>query len=282
MSGRILEGRPIAAEILRAVGGRVDALRARGVVPQLAFVTVGDSPPAQMYAARLEKLATRVAIAVTRRALAGDVGLAALDAAVSELNEDSGIDGIVVQMPLPDHLTSADLSAIIDPRKDVDGITIENSGRLYLDLPGRAASTAVAMMDILDHADVDPTGQHAVVVGRSNVVGHPLAELLLHRDATVTVTHRRTRDLDSFTRRAEILLVAAGEPHLIAPDMISPGVVIVDAGINVTPKGVVGDVDFEGCLPVARAITPVPGGVGPVNNAVLLRNVVDSAEQRLG
>jgi methylenetetrahydrofolate dehydrogenase (NADP+)/methenyltetrahydrofolate cyclohydrolase len=136
------------------------------------------------------------------------------------------------------------------------------------------------MMQILDWSGANPTGRHAVVVGRSNVVGHPVTELLLHRDATVTVTHRQTDDLGHYTRQADILMVAAGEPRLIRPGMIKPGVVIVDAGINVTPGGVVGDVDFEACKDLAAAITPVPGGVGPVTNAVLLRNLVHSAEHR--
>jgi methylenetetrahydrofolate dehydrogenase (NADP+)/methenyltetrahydrofolate cyclohydrolase len=199
---------------------------------------------------------------------------------IAALNADAAVDGILVQMPLPDHLNISDLSPVIDPHKDVDGITVRNAGRLYLGLPGQAPSTALAMMQILDWSGHNPTGKHAVVVGRSNVVGHPVTELLLHRDATVTVTHRQTDDLGQYTRQADILLVAAGEPHLIGEHMIKPGVVVVDAGINVTPDGVMGDVDFEACRERASAITPVPGGVGPVTNAVLLRNVVHSAEHR--
>jgi methylenetetrahydrofolate dehydrogenase (NADP+)/methenyltetrahydrofolate cyclohydrolase len=153
---------------------------------------------------------------------------------------------------------------------------------LYLEMPGQVPSTALAMTHILHVSGIDPMGAHAVVVGRSKVVGHPVAELLLQSDATVTVVHRATRDLAAVTREADILMVGAGEPHLIKADMVKPGVVIVDAGINVTESGVVGDVDFDACREVARAITPVPGGVGPVTNAILLRNLVDSAEQRLG
>ncbi|GAC1404872.1 MAG: bifunctional methylenetetrahydrofolate dehydrogenase/methenyltetrahydrofolate cyclohydrolase [Chloroflexota bacterium] len=281
MSARILDGKIIANKILDSVRERTLILRRHSIEPHLVFVTVGNSAPAQMYANRLEKLANRCGICMSRRELAEDVSLSNLDAEVADINSDEALDGLIVQMPLPDHLTSADLSAIIDPRKDVDGITVQNAGKLYLGIPGPVASTATAMMEILFASGIDPLGCHAVVVGRSHVVGHPVAELLLARDATVTVTHRATRNLGEMTRRADILMVGAGEPHLITPDMIRPGVVIVDAGINVTPDGLVGDVDFAGCLPFASALSPVPGGVGPVTNVVLLRNVVNSAEQRL-
>jgi methylenetetrahydrofolate dehydrogenase (NADP+)/methenyltetrahydrofolate cyclohydrolase len=209
-----------------------------------------------------------------------DISHRDLQCEIAALNQDHAVDGILVQMPLPEHLSIADLSPVIDPHKDVDGITVHNAGRLYLGLSGQAPSTALAMMQILDWSGNNPTGRHAVVVGRSNVVGHPVTELLLHRDATVTVTHRQTDDLGHYTRQADILMVAAGEPRLIEEHMIKPGVVIVDAGINVMPDGVVGDVDFEACAAKAAAITPVPGGVGPVTNAVLLRNLVHSAEHR--
>ena len=282
MTARILDGRKIAGAILAEVGERTAALRAQGVCPHLVFVMLGASPPAEMYAGRLERLASRAGIDMSRRLLPEDVTLAQLDAVVAEINADDALDGLIVQMPLPDHLTSADLSTIIDPRKDVDGIPVHNAGCLYLGIPAPFASTGIAMMEICDAAGIDPYGKHAVVVGRSNVVGHPIAELLLQRDATVTVAHRATRDLAQVTRLAEILMVGAGEPGLIAPDMIQPGVAIVDAGINVTESGLVGDVQFDACLPIASAITPVPGGVGPVTNVILLRHVVDSAEQRLG
>jgi methylenetetrahydrofolate dehydrogenase (NADP+)/methenyltetrahydrofolate cyclohydrolase len=265
-----------------SVRGRCDELRARQVHPQLTFVTIGDSRPAQIYVNRLRKLGEPAGIAVSTLPLPGDVSLADLDRAVEGLNADNAVDGIIVQMPLPLHLTYADIARIIDPRKDVDGITVHSGGLLYLGLPGHPPSTASAMLHILDAIDVSPTGMDTVVVGRSNVVGHPVAELLLERDATVTVTHRQTRNLALHTRRADILMMGAGAPHLITAEMIKPGVVIVDAGINPTPDGVVGDVDFAACEPIAGAITPVPGGVGPVTNVVLLRNLVSSAEQRGG
>lgn len=281
MSARVLDGRAIAAEVLSVVSERVSVLRGRGIAPQLCFVTIGHSAPAQMYAKRLEKQAARAGIVVTRRELAEDVSLSELDRTVAALNDSPEVDGILVQMPLPEHLTAAELAVIVHPRKDVDGITTENAGRLYLGLPGPVPSTALAMMQIVRHADIPLDGRHAVIVGRSNVVGHPVAELLVECDATVTITHRRTRDLAAMTRQADLLIVGAGSPHLITAEMIQPGVAIIDAGINATPEGTVGDVDFAGCAPIASAITPVPGGVGPVTNIVLLRNVVDSAERRL-
>lgn len=280
MTARILYGRPIAAGIMEDVRVRVEALRRCDITPHLAFIMLGHSAEAEMYAGRLERLARPAGIDMTRTVLPADVTLAELDRAVTLLNDDDAIDGILVQMPLPPHLTYEDLSAIILPRKDVDGITVENAGRLYLGLRSGVASTAMAMMDILDYAGVDPFRKHAVVIGRSQVVGHPVAELLLHRDATVTVAHRQTPDIRVLTRLADVVFVGAGEPGLVTADMVRPGAVIIDAGINVTADGVVGDVDFQGCLSVAAAITPVPGGVGPVTNAVLLRHVVDSAEQR--
>lgn len=281
MTTALLEGKPVAAGVLAALAERVLALRRRGIAPHLAFVMIGESPPAEVYIHRLERLAGRVDADVSRVQLPAEVSVAELERTLDGLNHDAEIDGILVQMPLPDHLHPADLSGVIDPRKDVDGVTVQNVGRLYLGIEGQAPPTALAMMEMLRVAGVCPTGKHAVVVGRSNVVGHPVTELLLQQDATVTVTHRQTADLGAITRQAEILMVGAGEAGLIRGSMVSRGVVIIDAGINVTDSGVVGDVAFEECLPVASAITPVPGGVGPVTNAMLLRNLIDSTERRI-
>lgn len=279
MTAELIDGRVVAARLFESIGCRATALHKRGIVPHLAFVLLGKSRPARVYASRIEKLALPLGIQVTRRQLPGDATLSALEREVGALNADSAVDGILVQMPLPEHLVGTHLSSIIDQRKDVDGITIQNAGRLYLGLPGHPPSTASAILHILVEAGVAMAGRHAVVVGRSNIVGHPVAELLLNRDATVTVTHRQTRDLAASTRLADILVVAAGSVGLITPSMLAPGVVIVDAGINVTDTGIVGDVDPE-CREVASLMTPVPGGVGPVTNAVLLRGVVESAERR--
>jgi methylenetetrahydrofolate dehydrogenase (NADP+)/methenyltetrahydrofolate cyclohydrolase len=231
-----------------------------------------------MYRDRLERLGRRSGIQVESCRLAGDSSAGDLESKVIELGADDTVHGIIVQTPLPPAMAGANLATVVDPRKDVDGVALENAGLLYLGLPARAPSTAVAMIEILDSYSIDPAGTRTVVLGRSKVVGHPAAELLLHRHATVTIAHSRTRDLSSITRQADILFAAVGRAHLVTPDMIREGVVIVDAGINVVDGRPVGDADYDGCKEVASAITPVPGGVGPVTNAVLLRSVVDCAE----
>lgn len=279
MTAIIIDGREIASRLRASLRCRVDVLKRQGILPHLAFVMLGNSRPARVYASRIEKLAAPLGIQVSKRELPGDVTFSMLEREVGALNADSAVDGILVQMPLPEHLMETHLSSIIDQRKDVDGITIQNAGRLYLGLPGHPPSTASAILHILAEAGVGIARHHAVIVGRSSIVGHPVAELLLNLNATVTVTHRQTRDLAAATRLADILVVAAGAAALITPCMISAGVVIIDAGINVTDSGVVGDVD-EACVDVASLMTPVPGGVGPVTNAVLLRGVVESAEHR--
>jgi methylenetetrahydrofolate dehydrogenase (NADP+)/methenyltetrahydrofolate cyclohydrolase len=242
---------------------------------------IGESPPARVYAGRLARLGDKVGVTVGRTLLPADVALPELESTLETLSADDAVDGILVQMPLPNHLHGADLSRVLVHRKDVDGITVLNAGHLYLGVPGHYPPTAVAMMELLRESGVQAAGRRAVVVGRSNVVGHPVAELLLHADATVIVTHRQTKHLSELTCQAEILMVGAGEPGLIQGDMVSPGAVVIDAGINVTDNGVVGDVDEGTVSPRAAALTPVPGGVGPVTNAIVLRHVVDSAESRL-
>jgi methylenetetrahydrofolate dehydrogenase (NADP+) / methenyltetrahydrofolate cyclohydrolase len=280
VTARVLDGKAIAAEVVEGVKERVAALVRRGIQPCLTFVMIGDSPPTQLYATRLEKLAARAGIQFVRHLLPEGTTVEQLEQEIATVSADPATDGVLVQMPLPAALLGARVSALIDPIKDVDGVTIENAGRLYLGLPGQTPSTAAAIMQTLESSGIEVLGKHAVVVGRSKIVGHPVAELLLWKHATITVTHTRTRDLGSFTRRAEIIIAAAGKPALLTADMVTPGAVIIDAGTNVTESGLVGDVDFAGCKEVASAITPVPGGIGPVTNAVLIRHVIDSADQR--
>ncbi len=281
MVAAILDGRAISADVLASLHDRVARLVSRHIHPTMCFVAIGDSAPARMYLSRLQRLGARVGIGVESLSLDAGVSRESLQEEIARLNTASDVDGILIQMPLPDHLTLGDVSALVDPRKDVDGVTVLNAGKLYLGMPGHVPSTALAMICILEASGAQVKGAHAVVVGRSNVVGHPLSEILLHADATVTLVHRATKDLASLTRQADILMVGAGSPNLIRADMIKPGVVIVDAGINEVGTGIAGDVDFEGCRGIAAAITPVPGGVGPVTNAMILRNLVESAEQRI-
>ncbi|MGH2447026.1 MAG: bifunctional 5,10-methylenetetrahydrofolate dehydrogenase/5,10-methenyltetrahydrofolate cyclohydrolase [Chloroflexota bacterium] len=277
MPARLLDGRKIAQSILD--DGRHRAQKLPGLPPRLAVVLIGDSPPAQVYATQLAKLGGRSGVEVSRLQLGGNMSIDELQAQVAALNADRAVDGILIQMPLPEHLVSVSLDGMVDGRKDVDGITVQNAGRLYLGLPGQRPSTAVAIMDILQRSGVVLEGAHAVVVGRSPVVGHPVAEMLLATHASVTILHRRSPDLQAFTVLADVLVVAAGAPGLISPGMVKPGAVVVDAGITSTDEGFVGDVQ-SAVAEVASALTPVPGGVGPVTTAVLLRAVIDSAEQR--
>lgn len=278
MTARLLDGRVLSDAVLSSVSERVDRLRNWRSAPGLVFVMLGDSPPARVYAGRLKKLGERVGIGVRRVQLPDDVSVDEFEETIAELNRDDSVDGVLVQMPLPEGLQNAGLSDLLSFRKDVDGITVLNAGHLYLGLPGHYPPTAVAMMELLHESGVSPEGRRAVVVGRSNVVGHPVAELLLHGHASVSVTHRHTPNLGEFTRSADILMVGAGEPRLITGDMVKPGAVVIDAGINVTEVGVVGDVDASAVEARAAALTAVPGGVGPVTNAILLRHVTDSAE----
>ncbi|HZU12757.1 MAG TPA: bifunctional 5,10-methylenetetrahydrofolate dehydrogenase/5,10-methenyltetrahydrofolate cyclohydrolase [Chloroflexota bacterium] len=282
MTGTILEGRTVADSIAVDLAGRAARLAEQGHRPALLFVSIGNSGPARLYASRLRRLSGRVGVAMTEHALPGDVPTSAFEEAIVASNEDRATDGILVQMPLPPQLGDTDLSGLISPRKDIDGITVANAGRLYLGVPGRRPPTALAMMALLQASGVSATGSKAVVIGRSNVVGHPVAELLLQQDATVTVTHRGTPDLAAETRTADVLMVGAGEPGLVRAHMVKAGAVVIDAGITVTEHGVVGDVAFDEVLPLVRAITPVPGGVGPITTAMLLHNVVESAEEGLG
>jgi methylenetetrahydrofolate dehydrogenase (NADP+)/methenyltetrahydrofolate cyclohydrolase len=279
LTALVLDGRPIAARVLAELSSRSRALERRGIRPKLVIVSVGESAPARMYRRRLEKLGGRNGILVEAQRLLEEASVVDLEREVAKLSADESVHGIVVQMPLPPGMASADLATLVDPRKDVDGVAVENAGRLYLGLPARVPSTAVAMLEMVDSHGIDPAGKRAVVVGRSRVVGHAVAELLLHRNATVTIAHSKTPDLASVTRQAEILFAAVGKARLVTPEMIREGVVIIDAGINVVEGQPVGDVDFDGCVEKASAITPVPGGVGPVTNAVLLRSVVECAEQ---
>ncbi|HZS94046.1 MAG TPA: bifunctional 5,10-methylenetetrahydrofolate dehydrogenase/5,10-methenyltetrahydrofolate cyclohydrolase [Chloroflexota bacterium] len=280
MTAQILDGNEIARRVRTDVQVRSEELRQRGVVPSLAFVRIGESAPAEVYVRRLERLAKHAGIEMMTLVLPEEIAAEEFGPELAALDSDPRIDGIIVQMPLPVRLRGVPIGELIDVRKDVDGATIHNAGRLYLGLPGQRPSTALAIVEVLDASGTEISGSDAVIVGRSPVAGHPAAELLLARNATITVTHRSTQALAGHIRRADIVIAAAGAPRLIRGDMIKPGATVVDAGINVTPDGIVGDVDFDSAVQTAGAITPVPGGVGPVTNAVLLRNVVESAERR--
>jgi methylenetetrahydrofolate dehydrogenase (NADP+)/methenyltetrahydrofolate cyclohydrolase len=279
MSARLLDGRDLASHLRRELLHRVERLSdpESGRAPALAILRDRSSEPAAVYAASLERAAR--AIGVETRLLEGSHA-DELEPALAELNEDEDVAGIVIAQPFADARAGRRLVERIDPARDVDGATPTNAGRLARGEPAFVPATALAVIALLEAAEVEIAGRRAVIVGRSAVVGRPVASLLLARDATVVICHRSTRNLARETRRAEVLVAAAGVPGLIRPEMVNRSAVIVDCGINAVDGRIVGDVDFDRVSPVVRAITPVPGGVGPVTPMMVLRQTVESAERR--
>lgn len=276
MPARMLDGREMAAAV-RSDLVRLAAVRTAqlGHAPGLAIVRVGNDPASVVYTRRLVQQAERIGVAPREVQLPDTSDDEHLRASLRALNDNATVQGILMQLPLPPHLSQRSVAETIDATKDVDGISLRSAGDLFLHLPTFVPSTCAAVMEILDRAGVPLAGHRAVVVGASNVVGKPLAFMLLHRDATVTVCNRATRDLAGWTRQADILVVAAGQPGLVTGEMVRPGATVVDVGINVLPDGeVVGDVDQETVREVAGALTPVPGGIGPLTNLMLLKHLV--------
>jgi methylenetetrahydrofolate dehydrogenase (NADP+) / methenyltetrahydrofolate cyclohydrolase len=278
---QILDGKVVAAKVLAAVAEGIGALRARGVHPALAVVLVGDDPASKVYVGGKRRACQALGIEARDHLFPQGLAEADLLALIRELNADRSIHGILVQLPLPFGIDEDRVIAAVDPAKDVDGFHPENLGRLLAGMPGVLPCTPAGVIEILAHYGVDLKGAEAVVVGRSRIVGKPLAQLLLGRHATVTVCHTRTRDLATHTQRAEILAVAAGRPAVVTGDMVRSDAVVVDVGVNRLPNGkLVGDVDFATVSPRVRAITPVPGGVGPMTVAMLMRNTLDAARRQ--
>ena len=278
---RALEGGPIAKEIRAAVREDVATFTARhGRPPGLAVVLVGRDAPSVVYLERILKGCAEIGIDGHFVEVSGEATEENVSAAVHRLNEDDAVDGIIVQMPLPRGIRLRAVIDAIDPTKDIDGIHPLNAGLLHLGYDGFLPATAHAAVDILRRSGIPIAGRTAVVIGRSAVVGKPAAFLLLSEDATVTICHRRTENLASHVRGADIVVVAAGRPGLVTGDMLKPGAVVVDVGINVLDGRIVGDVDYESCRHVASAITPVPGGVGPLTNALLLSHLMGAAHAR--
>jgi len=280
---RLLLGKPIAAEIRARVASDVTAFRGRrGYAPALAIVLVGRDAPSAVYLQQILRGCEKAGIDGRLVEIPGRASAAAVRREIERLNADPMVAGIIVQMPLPKRIPLSAVIDTLDPAKDIDGLHPRNAGLLALGYDGFLPTTAHAAVEILKRSGIPLAGRRAVVVGRSNVVGKPAAQLLLRETATVTICHSRTADLARHTRDAEILIVAAGVPGLITGDMLSPGVVVVDVGINVVGDALVGDVDFESASRVASAITPVPGGVGPVTNALLLTHLVRAATSHAG
>ncbi|MCL2438159.1 MAG: bifunctional methylenetetrahydrofolate dehydrogenase/methenyltetrahydrofolate cyclohydrolase FolD [Coriobacteriia bacterium] len=263
-----------AAESVRDFGQRT------GGQIGLAVVLVGDDPASAVYVNMKEQDCAEVGIRTFDHRLSEAATQADLSKLIDDLNTDNSVHGILVQLPLPQHLDEEAIIAQISPEKDVDGFTPENLGRTLRGLDALRACTPLGVMRLLEHYDIDVEGKHAVVVGRSTIVGKPQSLLLLENNATVTICHSRTQDLPAICRQADILVAAAGIPKLLDADYIKPGATVIDVGINRSDDGLVGDVDFEAASHVASAITPVPGGVGPMTRAMLVENTVTAAQKQ--
>jgi methylenetetrahydrofolate dehydrogenase (NADP+) / methenyltetrahydrofolate cyclohydrolase len=275
---RLLQGAPIAAGLRARVKTEIAAFRRRhGFTPTLAVLFVGRDAPSAVYLQQILRSCRNVGAVGRTVQLPAAVTAAQVRHEIELLNADPLVSGIIVQMPLPRRIPLRAVIDTIDPSKDIDGLHPFNAGLMTLGYEGFLPATAQAAVEILKRSGYTLEGRHAVVVGRSNVVGKPAALLLLREHCTVTICHTRTRDLARRTRQADVLVVAAGRPGLISGAMIKRGALVVDVGINVVPEGLVGDVDFAGARAVAAAITPVPGGVGPVTNAILLQHLLRAA-----
>lgn len=274
----IIDGNAVAAAVRERAAARARALLERGVTPCLAVVLVGDDPASASYVRMKERDCAAVGIESRDHRLPAETTQAELDSLIDALNADPSVHGILVQLPLPGHLDAEPVIERISPAKDADGFHPESLGLLVRGLPGFRACTPAGVMEMLRAYDIDPSGMRAVVVGRSTIVGKPMALLLLEANATVTVCHSRTRDLPAVCREADLLVAAIGRPKMIDASYVKPGAVVIDVGINRTEEGIVGDVDFASVEPIASAITPVPGGVGPMTRAMLMVNTVAAAE----
>lgn len=274
---RKLDGKATAALIRQELAGQIEVLRKNhGREPGLAVMLVGDDPASQVYVRNKERACAEVGIRSEGFRLPADVTQEEVEAIIARLNADPGIDGILLQLPLPRGLDSQRCLERIDPSKDVDGFHPVNMGRLTLGLPCLRSCTPAGVMALLAKYDIDVAGKKAVVIGRSNIVGKPVALMLLQANATVSICHSRTAHIADEVRSADIVIAAVGIPHFVTADMVRPGAVVIDVGINRTDQGLVGDCDYAGLESVASAMTPVPGGVGPMTIAQLLVNTVEA------
>jgi methylenetetrahydrofolate dehydrogenase (NADP+)/methenyltetrahydrofolate cyclohydrolase len=276
----VIDGRAVAMGVRERVRGEVVELREQGVTPGLATVLVGDDPASRLYVRRKHEACAEVGFASSNHELDAATPQDELEGLLGELGSDPAIHGILLQLPLPPQIDAAAMTAVIDPLKDVDGLSPVNAGLLAQGRDGLVPCTPAGVMELLRTAGTELRGASAVVIGRSQLVGKPLAALLLGADATVTHCHSRTRDLAAVCRGADVLVAAVGSPHLVNAEMVREGATVIDVGMNRTDAGLVGDVDFEAVSGKARAITPVPGGVGPMTIAMLLSNTAKAA--RLG
>lgn len=278
MSATIIDGKAIAAAVRAETREQIAAWTAGGGArPGLATVLVGEDPASAVYVANKQRGCAEVGVEGFSHELPADTTQERVQALVHELNADPRVSGILLQLPTPEHIDGSHLTTLIDAAKDVDGLTPVSAGLLVKGLPGLRPCTPSGVIELLRRHDVPLSGAEAVVVGRSDLVGKPVAALLLAENATVTICHSRTRNLPEVCRRADVLIAAVGRPEMVAGDWIKPGAAVIDVGINRTDAGLVGDVEFAGAAEVAGLITPVPGGVGPMTIAMLLRNTLQAA-----
>ena len=283
MSAQILDGKALAAEIRSEVKTQVAALAEKGVCTALAVILVGDDSASQVYVRNKIKACADTGIRSLEFRMPAETTQQELLAKIAELNADDSVDGILVQLPLPEQINADAVISAIAPSKDVDGFHVANAGALVTGKQGFVPCTPFGVMRLIKKSGVDPRGKSAVIVGRSNIVGKPMALLLLAADATVTVAHSCTPDLSAVTRNADILVAAVGRAKLIKADMVKPGAVVIDVGMNRDENGkLCGDVDFSEVKAIAGSITPVPGGVGPMTIAMLMQNTVLAAQVRRG
>jgi methylenetetrahydrofolate dehydrogenase (NADP+) / methenyltetrahydrofolate cyclohydrolase len=283
MSAQLIDGNALAKRIRADVSGRTEALRARGVQPMLAIILVGEDPASQVYTKHKVNDSQQTGLAATLERFPADLKEADLLARIDALNRDPSVHGILVQLPLPKHLDTHKVIESISPAKDVDGFHVANAGALLVGQPGFWPCTPYGCMKMLESIGYDLRGKNAVVIGRSNIVGKPMALMLLQKNTTVTVCHSATVDLQSHTLRADVIVAAVGKRNMVTADMIKPGAVVIDVGMNRDDEGkLCGDVDFAGVSQVAGWITPVQGGVGPMTRAMLLVNTLAAAERASG
>jgi len=280
MTAQLIDGNALAKTIRAEVAGRTAALKASGVNPALSIILVGEDPASQVYTKHKVNDSTETGLQATLERYPADMSEADLLARIRALNSDPKVHGILVQLPLPKHMDSQKVIETISPAKDVDGFHVASAGALMTGAPGFWPCTPFGCMKMLESIGCDLRGKHAVVIGRSNIVGKPMAMMLLAKSATVTICHSATQDLGAITRQADVIVAAVGKRNLVTADMVKPGAIVIDVGMNRKEDGkLAGDVDFDGVKEVAGWITPVPGGVGPMTRAMLLVNTLEAAER---
>ena len=277
----VLDGKEVAAALEKKLKSRLEKLKENSYIPKLAVILTGDHSASAMYASFMQKVAQKYGIQSELITRGNDITERELESLISDLNADASVTGILMMMPLPDHICTQKMIDCINPDKDVDGLTTVNAGRLFSGRDGFFGCTPRAVMEILRHYKIPLEGKDIVIIGRSNVIGKPVSMMLLNENATVTICHSRSRNLKDMTRKADVIVVAVGHPCSLQGDMVKKGAVVIDVGINRIDGKTVGDVDYESVFPVAGAVTPVPGGVGAVTTTMVIESVIKAGEQAI-